>query len=318
PADRPRRTRHPAEEAPGERMSKQAKLLFDILGPRTLSRFDARCEHPMPEQEKLLRSLLSENADTEFGRRYDFASIDSFSGFQKRVPISDYEDLEPYIEAARNGAADQLTSERPVFYAKTSGTTGASKYIPVTPASRRSKAQLMRVWLSGFFRDHPGVLDGKVLQLTSPEVEEYAPDGTPCGAEAGHAYRNMPRVMRGVYPVPYEVCEIPDYQARYYALLRLALPHPVTAIGTPNPSTILLLARQLGENTERLIRDVRDGTLDPGVELSPELRELFEEMLEPDPERAAFLEQAASAGEGRLAPRHVWPEMEVLACWKGG
>ena len=299
-------------------MSRKARLLFDILGPRTLARLDTRCEHPMLEQEKLLLRLLEENADTAFGRRHGFASIDTFSAFQKRVPLAEYEDLEPFIEASRRGTPEQLTAEHPVFYAMTSGTTGASKYIPVTERSRRDKAKLMRTWLSGLFRDHPGVLEGKVLQVTSPEIEESSPDGTPCGAEAGHAYRNMPGVMRGVYPVPYAVCEISDYADRYYTLLRIALMESITAIGTPNPSTVLLLARQLEQETERLIRDIRDGKLDAGVSMPPELREEIEDSLEPDPERAAFLEKAAARNDGALTARHAWPEMEVLACWKGG
>ena len=299
-------------------MTIAAKLLFDVIGPRTLSRFDARCEHPMAEQEKLLRALLRENADTAYGRRHDFASIDAFSGFQRQVPISEYDDIEPYVEAARHGRPAQLTRARPVFYALTSGTTGPAKYIPVTEQSRHAKSRLMRLWLSGLFRDHPSVLDGKVLQPASPEVEEHAPDGTPCGAEAGHAYRNMPKVVRGVYPVPYEVSEISDYDARYYTLLRVGVMHAVKVIGTPNPSTILLLARELGAGTERLVRDVRDGTLDGKLRIEAPIRRQIESLLRPDPERAAFLERAAAAGGGRLMPRHVWPDMAVLACWKGG
>lgn len=298
-------------------MTVQAKVLFDLLGPRTLRRFRDRCQHPMVHQEKLLRKWLDENRETEFGRRHGFEAIDSFSGFQKQLPLVDYDDLEPYVEAARRGEPQQLTKERPVFYATTSGTTGARKFIPVTESSRRAKAGLMRVWLSGLFRDHPGVLDGKVLQIASPEVEELAADGTPCGAEAGHAYRNMPRIMRGLYPVPYEICEIEDYEARYYAWLRIAVAEPIRVIGTPNPSTLLLLARQMGERTEQLLRDVRDGTLDPQLVLPEETRAMLEAGLEPDPERAAALERSAAA-DGRLRPRSVWPDMEVLACWKGG
>jgi hypothetical protein len=299
-------------------MTLKAKLLFDVIGPPTLSRFDIRCEHPMAEQQKLLRTLLRENADTEFGRLHDFPSIESFSRFQKQVPLTEYEDIEHFIEASRHGQPAQLTRARPVFYAMTSGTTGPAKYIPVTEASRHAKSRLMRLWLSGLFRDHPTIVDGAVLQVASPEVEEYAPDGTPCGAEAGHAYRNMPKVLRGLYPVPYEVCEIPDYNARYYSVLRVAVMHPVRVIGTPNPSTILLLARDLGTHTERLVRDVRDGTLDPTMEIPPPIRRQVERGLRPDPERAASLERAALAGSGRLLPRHVWPDMAALACWRGG
>jgi hypothetical protein len=270
------------------------------------------------EQQKLLRALLRENADTEIGRRHDFASIETFSRFQKQVPITEYDDIAPYIEASRRGEPAQLTRARPVFYGLTSGTTGPAKYIPVTEASRHAKSRLMRLWLSGMLRDHPSIVHGVILQPASPEVEEYAPDGTPCGAEAGHAYRNMPKVLRGMYPVPYDVCEIPDYRARYYAMLRVAVMHAVKVIGTPNPSTILLIARELGARTELLIRDVRDGTLDASMSIPPKIRRELERSLRPDPARAALLEQAAAAGGGRLTPRHVWPDMAALACWKGG
>jgi hypothetical protein len=299
-------------------MNLKAKLVFDVIGPPTLSRFHARCEHPMAEQEKLLRALLKENADTAFGRRHRFADVDSFGAFQRQVPVTEYDDIQPYVEASRRGEPAQLTRARPVYYGMTSGTTGPAKYIPVTEASRHAKSRLMRLWLSALLHDHPKVFDGCVLQPASPEVEEHAPDGTPCGAEAGHAYRNMPGVMRSVYPVPYDVCEISNYAARYYAMLRIAVMHPVSVIGTPNPSTILLLARDLGVHTERLVRDVRDGALDATMPIAPAIRRELEHLLRPDPARAAFLERAAAAGGGRLVPRHVWPDMVALACWKGG
>jgi len=296
----------------------RAKLLFDLIGPRTLARFEDRCRHPMREQEKLLRALLHENAGTAYGRHHDFASIESVSAYQKQVPLTEYEDIEPYVEAARRGQPAQLTRARPVFYAMTSGTTGPAKYIPVTEASRHAKAGLMRLWLSAALRDHPSVLDGAVLQPASPEVEGHAPDGTPCGSEAGHAYRNMPKVMRGMYPVPYDVCEIPDYAARYYTLLRVALMHSVRVIGTPNPSTILLLSRELAAHIERLLRDVRDGTLDASLNIPAAIRASLVHTLRPDRARAGALQRAAAAGGGSLLPRHVWPDMAFLACWKGG
>jgi len=289
-----------------------------VIGPPALARFNARCQHPMPEQEKLLRALLRENDDTEIGRRYNFSSVETFSRFQKQVPIAEYDDIAPYIEASRRGQPAQLTRARPVFYGMTSGTTGPAKYIPVTESSRHAKSRLMRLWLSAVLRDHPAIVDGVILQPASPEVEEDAPDGTPCGSEAGHAYRNMPKVLRGMYPVPYEVCEIPDYRARYYAMLRVAVMHAVKVIGTPNPSTILLIARELEARTAELVKDVRDGTLDASMPIPQDIRRSVEHLLHPAPARARFLEQAAAAGGGHLEPRHVWPDMEVLACWKGG
>lgn len=299
-------------------MTTTAKVVFDLIGPRTLRRFHEHCRHPMEEQEALLQSLLHANEQSAFGKAHNFASLGRLRHYRAQVPISEYDDLFPYIQAAREGRPAQLTVARPVFYALTSGTTGPVKYIPVTRDSRRAKARLMRLWLCGLFREHPEVMDGVVLQPASPEIEEYAPDGTPCGAEAGHAYRNMPRVMRGMYPLPYEICEIPNAEARHYTLLRLAVMHDVKVIGTPNPSTILLLARALGAHAEALVRDVRDGTCAPQMDIPPAIRKRVCRDLQPNPQRAAFLESAAKAAGGRLTPRHVWPRLAVLACWKGG
>ena len=201
----------------------------------------------------------------------------------------------------------------------TSGTTGPAKYIPVTEASRHAKSRLMRLWLSGLFRDHPAILDGKVLQVASPEVEERAPDGTPCGAEAGHAYRNMPKVLRGMYPVPYDVCEIPDYDARYYTRAahrgharREGHRHAEPEHDPPH-----------GPRARRADRAARAGCprrhprRDRCSSL-PRFGGRSSAASRPDPRRAALLERAAAAGGGRLLPRHVWPDMAVLACWKGG
>jgi len=299
-------------------MTRTAKAVFGLIGPRTLARFHEQCRQPMAQQEALLQSLLRGNEGSAFGEAHHFSTLGGLSDFRARVPLAEYDDLLPYIEAARTGRKAQLTEAPPVFYALTSGTTGPAKYIPVTRASRRAKARLMRLWLCALFRTHPDIMDGVILQPASPEVEEHAPDGTPCGAEAGHAYRNMPRVLRGMYPLPYEICEIPCAEARYYTLLRLAVMHDVKVIGTPNPSTILLLSRALGAHSEALVRDVRNGTCAPQMDIPAAIRKEISRDLRADPRRAAFLEAAAHAGGGRLSPRHVWPHLAVLACWKGG
>jgi hypothetical protein len=120
------------------------------------------------------------------------------------------------------GQPNQLTKHSPVLFTTTSGTTGARKYISMTRQSRRSKARLTWLWLAALYRDHPGIVDGRILSVVSPEVESYAPSGVPCGAESGHAYRTMPKPIQSMYTAPYGVFSVKDYEARYYTLLRLA------------------------------------------------------------------------------------------------
>ena len=157
-------------------MSLFLDVLFSFLGPRTLAAFQHECGRPTETQEQLLRRIIEKNQETAYGALHRFSKIMSFGHFKRRVPISTYEDLRPYIDASLRGEPNQLTAERPVLFAATSGTTGASKYIPVTPESRPLKSYLMRVWLSALQRDHR-VFGGRVLTIVSPEVESYAPCG---------------------------------------------------------------------------------------------------------------------------------------------
>jgi GH3 auxin-responsive promoter len=297
-------------------MSRVGRLLLWTKAPRSLRHFNTLCRTPGQAQERLLRQILETNADTEFGRRHGLAGITTLKQFQERVPIASYEDLEPYIQAEMSGRANQLTKDPPVLFTTTSGTTGARKYIPMTREGKNAKSHLTWLWLCGLYRDHPGIVGGRILSVVSPEVESHAPSGVPCGAESGHAYRTMPGPVKSMYTAPYGVFAIEDYEAKYYTLLRLAAGQDISLIATVNPSTIVLLGDRLARHTESIIRDVRDGTLSLDVAVPQALRASLR--LRPDKERARRLEQAASSVDGRLRPGLAWPKLAAVGCWKGG
>jgi hypothetical protein len=297
-------------------MSRVGRLLLWVKAPRSLRHFNALCRTPVQAQDRLLRQILEANAETEFGRHHGFAGITNFGEFQERVPISAYEDLEPYITAEMNGRPSQLTKDPPVLFTTTSGTTGSRKYIPMTREGKRAKSHLTWLWFCGMYRDHPGIVGGRILSVVSPEVESHAPSGVPVGAESGHGYRTMPGPVRSMYTAPYGVFAIEDYEAKYYTLLRLAAGQNISCIATVNPSTVLLLGDRLAQHTEPIIRDVRDGSLSAEFSVPQELRAALR--LRPDPERARHLERAAAAGGGPLRPGLAWPELAAIGCWKGG
>jgi hypothetical protein len=297
-------------------MSRVGRLLLWVKAPRSLKHFNALCRTPVQAQDRLLRQILETNADTEFGRRHGFGAITTFEEFQERVPIASYEDLEPYIKAAMQGQPNQLTKEPPVLFTTTSGTTGSRKYIPMTREGKRAKSHLTWLWFCGLYRDHPGIVGGRILSVVSPEVESHAPSGVPCGAESGHAYRTMPGPVKSMYTAPYGVFAIEDYEAKYYTLLRLAAGQDISCIATVNPSTVVLLADRLAQHTEPIIRDVRDGSLSSDLPVPQDLRNSLH--LRPDPERAKHLERAAAAGGGVLRPGLAWPRLAAIGCWKGG
>jgi hypothetical protein len=297
-------------------MSRVGRLLLWVKAPRSLRHFNALCRTPVQAQDRLLRQILETNAETEFGRRHGFGDITSFQQFQERVPIAAYEDLEPYITEEMNGRPNQLTKDPPVLFTTTSGTTGKRKYIPMTREGKRAKSHLTWLWFCGLYRDHPGIVGGRILSVVSPEVESHAPSGVPIGAESGHGYRTLPGPVKSMYTAPYPVFAVQDYEAKYYTLLRLAAGQDISCIATVNPSTVLLLGDRLAQHSEAIIRDVRDGSLSSQFSVPQELRDALR--LRPDPERARRLERAAAAGGGVLRPGLAWPKLAAVGCWKGG
>ncbi len=90
-------------------------------------------KYPIEVQDEVFNKLITTARDTEWGKKYDYRSINSISDYQNRVPISTYEDIKPLIDRLRKGEQNILWPEEITLFAKSSGTTaGKSKYIPVS------------------------------------------------------------------------------------------------------------------------------------------------------------------------------------------
>jgi len=173
------------------------------------------------------------------------------------------------------------------------------------------------MWYYRSLLDHPQFLCGKLLGVVSPAVEGRTSGGVPFGSASGQTYRTSPWWVRRSYAVPYGVCEIEDYDSRYYVLMRLAVEQQVSFFATPNPSTIVKLAETADSRKQEIIRDIRDGGIAHAVEISERIRSEIAARLRPNPGRAKRLESLAGK-TGVLAPRDYWPELGLIGCWQGG
>src|ERR1039458_5602311 len=90
---------------------------------------------PEGAQQKAFNSLISSAKETSFGEDHDFGRIKTYRDFKEAVPIRDYEQLNPYIKKIIEGAENVLWPGRPLYFAKTSGTTSGIKYIPISKES---------------------------------------------------------------------------------------------------------------------------------------------------------------------------------------
>jgi hypothetical protein len=92
-------------------------------------------KNPVHTQEKVFQDLIRQAAGTQFGRDHNFNSIKTVQDFAKQVPVRDYEQLKPYVEKVVKGEENILWKGKPLYFAKTSGTTSGAKYIPLTKES---------------------------------------------------------------------------------------------------------------------------------------------------------------------------------------
>ncbi len=284
-------------------------------------RFERASADPRASQARALLALTRRNADTVFGREHRFASVRTTEDFARRVPVNDYEGFRPYVNRIVAGDAGVLTSDPVTMFATTSGTTAEPKLIPAPDRWREQMASLMRLWMYRALGQHSRYLDHKVLLVVSPAVEGHTASGLPFGSLSGMTYQRIPRLVQRSYAVPYAVALVQDPEARYFLTMRLALGHCVSAVGTPNPTSLIRLAETAITSSDEIVRAVHDGSLGiPDGELAPLEAHAVRRLrasVRPDRSRARFLEQVISE-HGVLLPGACWPSLSLIGCWLGG
>jgi hypothetical protein len=166
-------------------------------------------------QEELLLSLVNTAQKTLFGREHDFENIHSVKEFQDRVPVADYEDLKPYIERVKKGQSNILWTETPEYFAKTSGTTSGSKYIPVSKEAMPFQIAGAQSALFHYIskKDNADFVNGKMIFLQgSPELEEVF--GIKTGRLSGIVAHHIPNYLQKNRLPSWETNMIEDWEAK--------------------------------------------------------------------------------------------------------
>jgi hypothetical protein len=286
------------------------QILLNTTSRKGLNQFQKNSNDCEKVQLELLRSILSFSQASMFGVLHDFSHTHTAMDFRKRVPVRDYEAFRPWIQRIMQGEKRVLTSQSVQFFNLTSGTTSEPKWIPTPAAEKKAGDELLRRWMLLTLKDNPSMLSGAQLAIPGPAIEGTSPAGIPYGSATGRAYRGMPFFIRKNYAVPDEVFQLKDYDLRYRLIMRFALERKVTAIATPNPMTLVRLARVAEEEGESLIRSIFDGNLGP-------LGYLGKLRVGKNPSRARALGLILER-VGSICLTEAWPELAVIGCWLGG
>jgi hypothetical protein len=270
---------------------------------------------PAEAQRRLLASILRAGEETAFGAEHQYGRIADPDAFRAAVPIRDYEGHRAWIDRQIAGEA-AVTRETPLMYARTSGTTGEPKRLPITPTVLKGVRAAQQA--ASYFQNRAcPMFRGRILALGGAKQEEVLPGGVPCGSVTGLIYETMPAVVRAKYVVPPEVFAIEDPDLKYAVVTRLALQHrDLTAVSTANPSTFLRLRDHARENWSTLMAELESGTFAAAGDLPEAQARGIRAALVPRPERARELRAAADIAEPTV--EQLWPALAGVVTWTGG
>ena len=287
------------------------------LGRREFARLLRSAQDPDATQKRTLSRIQASLAATAFGRSLGLDRRHDVDAFRKHVPIHSYEALRPWIERQIAGEAAAIAPTPPVMYARTSGTTGAPKLVPVTSEVLRGLRRAQRVMAYSQQRE-ANAFTGKLLAIGGVSREITLPGNVPAGATTGLIYETMPRMMRAKYVVPWQAFGVDDPDLKYATIIRLGLQHrDVSVIATANPSTILRLVDIMRGSLSSMIEDVASGAFAGAAHLLPDQVRAVAAALRPAPGRAAELATVVRS-KTPLTLADVWPELKAVVTWTQG
>lgn len=231
------------------------------------------------DQEKIMKLLVKTAKQTEFGRDHNFDKIEAYEDFKTQVPVREYEQFKPYIEKIKSGTQNVLWKGKPIYFAKTSGTTSGVKYIPITKDSIPNHIETARNALLCYMAQtgNSGFANGKLIFLSgSPELERVG--GIPTGRLSGIVNHHVPRYLRSNQLPSYETNCIEDWETKLDAIVKETINQDMTLI-SGIPPWIQMYFDRLMEASGKKIGDLFKNfsvLVYGGVNFEPYKKRLFE------------------------------------------
>lgn len=167
------------------------------------------------DQQNILQQLLKTGSQTSFGKEHQLQNVKSHAEYKQAVPVRDYEAFRPYIDMIKGGQQNVLWKGKPIYFAKTSGTTSGVKYIPISKDSISNHIDTAKNALLCYMVEsgNTSFADGKMIFLSgSPELERVG--GIPTGRLSGIVNHYVPGYLRGNQLPSYETNCIEDWETK--------------------------------------------------------------------------------------------------------
>ncbi|MGK4566539.1 GH3 auxin-responsive promoter family protein [Flavobacterium sp. 3HN19-14] len=227
-----------------------------IFATRIFNKTQKSANNPVATQQKVFKNLIRQAKKTEFGSDHHFAHIKTFEDFAKKVPVRDYEELKPYIEKVVKGKEDVLWKGKPLYFAKTSGTTSGAKYIPLTKASMPFHIQAARDAILHYIHEtgKADFVSGKMIFLQgSPELDEK--NGIKLGRLSGIVAHFVPKYLQKNRMPSWETNCIEDWETKVDAIVEETFNENMTVI-SGIPSWVQMYFEKLKQKTGKPVGEI--------------------------------------------------------------
>jgi len=212
--------------------------------------------NPVETQQRVFKDLIQQAKETQFGIDHNFSGIKSFSDFAKNVPIRDYEGLKPYVEKIKKGEENVLWKGKPLYFAKTSGTTSGAKYIPLTKESMPFHIQAARNAILHYIHEtgNASFVSGKMIFLQgSPILEEK--NGIKLGRLSGIVAHFVPKYLQKNRMPSWETNCIEDWETKVDAIVNETFDKDMTVI-SGIPSWVQMYFEKLKQKGEKPVGEI--------------------------------------------------------------
>lgn len=211
---------------------------------------------PGESQQKVFDSIILKSSRTIFGVDHDFEGIKSHKDFIERVPIRDYEGLSPYVKMILEGKESVLWPGKPVYFAKTSGTTSGTKYIPITRDSIPNHIDSARDAILSYIHEtgKAQFIDNKLIFLSgSPVLGQKA--GIHTGRLSGIVNHHVPGYLKTNQLPSYETNCIEDWEQKLEHIIDETMDQKMSLI-SGIPPWVQMYFDRIVERTGKPIKDV--------------------------------------------------------------
>lgn len=189
-------------------------------------------KNPLKIQENIFHELIRTGSNTAFGKDHRFDEIRSYEDFKTHVPVKDYEGIRSYIDRIVNGEENVLWKGKPVYFAKTSGTTSGIKYIPITKESVPNHVGSARNAVFCYIAEtgDASFLDGRMIFLSgSPELDNTG--GILTGRLSGIVNHQVPFYVKKNQLPTWKTNCIEDWETKVDAIVDETIHEDLTLIG---------------------------------------------------------------------------------------